>query len=111
LGHISERQQLYLTLVGDDLKLLKEFSMDWAEIKKGKFMIINGQHSMQASKDLQTEKCKEDCRKELRTWEAYIVWTLDTSELVNISEFHNSTNHLDHAQPTWGSQIISSQNV
>jgi len=111
LGHVREHLRLCLTPVDDNLDLSKESLMSWEEIKNGKFMIINGQHSLRASKDLQVEKYDDKCQKELRKWEAYIVWTLDKSKLVNISVFCNSTNHLDHAQLTWGSQIISSQNV
>jgi len=102
LGHIKERQQLCLTPVDKNKELLKVPPRKWEEVQKGNFMIINAQHSIQASKDLQQEKCSETRRTELRTWEAYIVWTLDASKLVNISEFYNLANHLEHAQPTWG---------
>ena len=32
-------------------------------------------------------------------------------KLTNISKFYNSTNHLEHAQPTWGWQLISGRNI
>ena len=41
----------------------------------------------------------------------YIVWSLDLVKLTNISKFYNSTNHLEHAQPTWGWQLISGRNI
>ena len=60
-------------------------------------MIINSQHSVIASKELQRVDFWEERRKELETWEAYIVWSLDPVQLHNISKFYNSTNHLNHA--------------
>jgi hypothetical protein len=41
----------------------------------------------------------------------YIVWDLNTVRLTQISKFYNSTNHLNHAQPTWGNQIVSKRNI
>jgi hypothetical protein len=74
-------------------------------------MIINGQHSIAASKELQFEGCGEDRRQVLQKWDAYIVWDLDPVRLIQISKFYNSTNHLNHAQPTWGNQIVSGRNI
>jgi hypothetical protein len=74
-------------------------------------MIINGQHSIAASKELQFEGCGEDRRQALQKWDAYIVWDLDPVRLTQISKFYNSTNHLNHAQPTWGNQIVSGRNI
>ena len=111
LGDIRQRQTVCLTPVDGNLKLLKRKPASWEEISDGYFMIINGQHSITASKELQGEGCGEERRKELRTWDAYIVWTLDSVQLHNISKFYNSTNHLNHAQPTWGNQIVSGRNI
>ena len=44
-------------------------------------------------------------------WDAYIVWTLDDAKLRNISSFYNCTNHLNHAKPTWGNQMISCRKI
>ena len=74
-------------------------------------MIINGQHSITASKELQISGCADESRLELAKWDAYIVWSLDPVKLTNISKFYNSTNHLQHAQPTWGWKIISERNI
>jgi hypothetical protein len=30
---------------------------------------------------------------------------------IQISKFYNSTNHLNHAQPTWSNQIVSGRNI
>ena len=92
-------------------KLLQEKPRSWNEIKAGKFMIINGQHSIIASKELQISGCGDKRRVELLKWEAYIVWSLDPVKLTNIFKFYNSTNHLKHTQPMWGWQLISGQNI
>ena len=44
-------------------------------------------------------------------WDAYIMWTLDDTKLRNISSFYNCTNHLNHAKPTWGNQMISCRKI
>lgn len=105
------RQKVYLTPVDAGGKLLKAMPETWEEIKDGKFLIINGHHSITASKELQTGGCCPERAKQLRTWSAYIDWTLDPNKLRTISRIYNFTNHLDHAQPTWGNQIISCRNI
>jgi hypothetical protein len=91
--------------------LLRTKPKDWNEIKNNKFMIINGQHSIQASKELQLEGCGEERHRALEKWDAIIVWDLDPVHLTKISKFYNMTNYLNHAQPTWGNQIVSGRNI
>jgi hypothetical protein len=74
-------------------------------------MIINGQHSIQASKELHLEGCGEERRRALEKWDVIIVWDLDPVRLTKILKFYNMTNHLNHAQPTWGNQIVSGRNI
>ena len=111
IGDEKMHQKVCLTPIDKDDKLLKEKPRSWNDIKSGKFMIINGQHSITASKELQISGCADKRRLELAKWDAYIVWSLDPVKLTNISKFYNSTNHLEHAQPTWGWQIISERNI
>ena len=111
LGDEKMRQKVCLTPIDRDSRLLREKPRSWDEIKAGKFMIINSQHSITASKELQISGCGDKRRVELSKWEAYIVWSLDPIKLTNISKFYNSTNHLEHAQPTWGWQLISGRNI
>jgi len=108
---VKQRQKVCLTLVDNKNRLLFQKPEKWEDIMNGRFMIINGQHSITASKELQQGGCGEARQKELQTWDAFIVWTLDQNKLRNISKFYNYTNHLDHAQPTWGNQIISCRNI
>ena len=44
-------------------------------------------------------------------WDAYIVWTLNDTKLRNICSFYNCTNHLNHAKPIWGNQMISYRKI
>jgi hypothetical protein len=111
MGDINQRQKICLTPVDAQGNLLRTKPKDWNEIKNNKFMIINGQHSIQASKELQLEGCGEERRKALEKWDAIIVWDLDPVRLTKISKFYNMTNHLNHAQPTWGNQIVSGRNI
>ena len=111
LGDEKMRQKVCLIPIERDSKLLQEKSRSSDEIKAGKFMIINGQHSIIASKELQIFGCGDKRCVELSKWEAYIVWSLDPVKLTNISKFYNSTNHLEHAQPTWSWQLISGRNI
>jgi hypothetical protein len=111
MGDINQRQKICLTLVDAQKNLLRTKLKDWNEIKNNKFMIINGQHSIAASKELQLEGYGEERHCALEKWDAIIVWDLDPVRLTQISRFYNLTNHLNHAQSTWGNQIISGRNI
>ena len=65
MGDEKMRQKVCLTPIDKDGKLLKEKPKSWNEIKSGKFMIINGQHSIIASKELQILGCTDKRRLEL----------------------------------------------
>ena len=111
IGDIKQLQKVCLTPVDENNRLLKEPPTSWDAIKAGKFIIINGQHSISASQELQEGGCSEPRRSELQVWDAYVVWMLDDAKLRNISGFYNCTNHLNHAKPTWGNQMISCRKI
>ena len=71
------QQKVCPTPIDRESKLLQEKPKSCNEIKAGKFMRINGQHSITASKELQISGCGDKRRVELSKWEAYIVWSLD----------------------------------
>ena len=73
LGYEKMRQKVCLIPIDRDSKLLREKLRSWNKIKASKFMIINGQHSITASKELQISGCGDKRRVELSKWEAYIV--------------------------------------
>ena len=111
IGDVKQLQKVCLTPLDENNRLVREPPTSWDAIKAGKFMIINGQHSITASQELQEGGCSEPRRSELQMWDAYIVWTLDEAKLRNISSFYNCTNHLNHAKPTWGNQMISCRKI
>ena len=47
---VKQRQKVCLTPVDSKNQLLKKKPEKWDDIKNGRFMIINGQHSITASK-------------------------------------------------------------
>jgi hypothetical protein len=53
--------------------LLRTKPKDWNEIKNNKFMIINDQHGIAASKELQLEGYGEEQHRALEKWDAIIV--------------------------------------
>ena len=85
IGDVKQLQKVCLTLVDENNRLLKEPPTSWDAIKVGKFMIINDQHSINATHELQEGGCSKPRRSELQVWDAYIVWTLDDAKLRNIS--------------------------
>ena len=111
IGDVKQLQKVCLMPVDENNALLKEPPTSWDAIKAGKFIIINGQHSITALQELQAGGCGESKRLELQLWDEYIVWTLDEAKLRNISSFYNYTNHLNHAKPIWGNQMISCRKI
>ena len=91
--------------------LLRTKLKDWNEIKNNMFMIINGQHSIAASKELQLEGYGEERHCALEKQNAIIVWDLEPIQFTQISRFYNLMNHLNHAQPMWENQIVSGRNI
>ena len=112
MGDIKQRQTICLTPCTEEGLLLEKKPESWDEIKDGMFLIINGQHSVVASRQLQLQTNLHPNRKvELQTWKAYIVWSLKKNQLVCISEWYNACNHLKHSQSTWGSNILSARSI
>ena len=112
IGYINQRQKICLTPCDDNFCLLLERPSSWEDIKNGKFLIVNGQHSMEASKFLQERlSCSEQRKAEVMEWDAYIVWSNDKNQLQSISKFYNICNGMDQAVAMWGTNIISARKV
>ena len=65
------------------------------EIKDGNFYIINGQHSVAASR-LITQAgsgVDDDVKNDFRVWSCFIVWSSDAEILRSISAYYNRINH------------------
>ena len=86
---------------------------EWKDIEKGKFFIINGQHSIEASKWMMDDANKVDKeeREHFWKWKCFVVWTKDPKKLQTISAFYNQTNHFQMTQPTWATNILGAQTV
>ena len=72
----STRQTLCVMPKGHDEKL-----DSWESVKDGEFYIINGQHTLEASKVMQSMDLDEDMLSEFRKWNCFIVWTRDKETL------------------------------
>ncbi len=85
----------------------------WEEIEDGEFYIINGQHSVEASKFMFDDKNKVDKaeRAHFKTWNCFIVWSADAEKLRCISAYYNRTNHFVAAQPSWATNILGARSV
>ena len=74
----STRQTLCVMPVG-----FNEKPTEWKDIKKGKFFIINGQHSVEASKWMMddTNKVDKEEIEHFRKWKCFVVWSNDPEKL------------------------------
>ena len=87
-------------------------SGDWEEIRKMNFKIINGQHSVAASKAMIAEKnVPETILRHFRTWDCFVVWSLDKEKLRRISAFYNRVNHFSIFKPSWATNILSARTI
>jgi hypothetical protein len=101
LRDINAKQTICLIPCDEDGNLLLLQPITWNDLKDGKFLIINGQHNISASKSLQETSVCAARREELQTWNEYIVYYLHKNKIKMILEWYNSCNHLKHLQPTF----------
>ena len=82
----STKQMLCVMPVG-----FNEKPTEWKDIEKGKFFIINGQHSVEASKWMMDDANKVDKeeREHFRKWKCFVVWSNNLEKLRTISAFYN----------------------
>ena len=84
----------------------------WDDIKDGEFIIINGQHSVAASREIITHKDTDKKLKDkLKIWPCTIVWTDDPSMTVRLSYTLNNSNSFNKFTPTWTTQILYCRRV
>ena len=104
----SMRQMLCVMPVG-----FNEKPTEWKDIEKGKFYIINSQHSVEASKWMMDDANKVDKeeREHFRKWKCFVVWSNDPEKLRTISTFYNRTNHFQVTQPSWATNILGARTV
>jgi len=80
----------------------KKVPESWDQVKDDNFYIINGQHSMVASKLMMEEgsDASDDVKKHFKTWNCFIVWSLSAEMLRTISAYYNRVNHFQTIQPS-----------
>jgi hypothetical protein len=85
--------------------------LDFNDVKAGKFWMVNGQHSVEASKRMQKMPGSERRAAKFKEWDCYVVWNLDDKIIRQISAYYNRVNHLSNYMPTWATNIISARSV
>ena len=85
----------------------------WEEIKDGDFYIINGQHSVAASRLITQvgSGADDDVKNDFRMWSCFIVWSSDAEILRSISAYYNRINHFQMIQPSWATNILGVRTV
>ena len=76
MDDINQRQMICFTPCTEEGLLLHKKLESWDEIKDGMFLIINKQHSITTSKQLQQSDLRDGKKDELQMWKAYFVWSL-----------------------------------
>ena len=108
LMNMPDRSQKQTLCVMPDMEFKPT---DESEMQDCDFFIINGQHSVAASKAMIQGNVPEAIRKDFRTWHCFIVWTKDIEKLRKISAFYNRVNHLTPFKPTWATNILAARSV
>ena len=85
----------------------------WEEIKDGDFYIINGQHSVAASRLIRQvgSGADNDVKNDFCVWSCFIVWSSDAEILRSISTYYNRINHFQMIQPSWATNILGARTV
>ena len=86
----------------------------WPTIEKGDFWLIDGQHSVEASKKIQTRTDWADPnnqKEKLKVWKAMVVWSDDDTKLSDISRYFNMGNKKKAYQCSWIRNIMASRAV
>jgi nicotinic acid mononucleotide adenylyltransferase len=103
----NQRQKICLNPVNEQRNLLKAKPKDRSEIKNKKFMIINGQDSI-AALDQRVWGRNVSCFGEVGRVYCEGPGPQSTHSNIQVLQLNK---HLNHAQPTWGNQIVSGKNI
>ena len=104
----STKQTLCVMPIGQDRRPTK-----WDEIKNSLFYIINGQHSVAASRLMMEDDSgiDDDTKKHFESWKCFVVWSEDADKLRSISAYYNRVNHFQAIQPSWATNILGARIV
>ncbi len=86
----------------------------WPQIEKGDFWLIDGQHSVEAAKQIQTKIEWDDPnnqKEKLKKWKALVVWDSDDTRLSDISRYFNRGNKTKAYQASWVRNCMASRAV
>ena len=97
----TTRQILYI------MPQTQEKPTSFRDIEDGNFWIINGQHSVEASKTMQGMDVPQSTREFFQKWNCFIVWTRSKEKLRKISAYYNRVNHFSSFKPTWSTNILA----
>jgi hypothetical protein len=86
---------------------LKRKPTTWEEIQSMDFFAINGQHSVEAAKELIADP-RFKRGEAMKIWEAVVVWAPPGSDFVlqSISRYYNEANKINPWKPSWVANII-----
>ena len=85
---------------------------NWAEVSKGEFWIIDGQHTLEAARIiLQNPLYEHELKGDLQYWKAFVVWSQDWNRLRKISKFLNSGNKIKAFEASWAANIVAASDV
>ena len=87
----------------------QEKPTSFRDIEDGNFWIINGQHSAEASKTMQSMDVPQSTREFFQKWNCFIVWTRSKEKLRKISAYYNHVNHFSSFKPTWSTNILAAR--
>ena len=87
----------------------QEKPTSFRDIEDRNFWIINGQHSVEASKTMQGMDVPQSTREFFQKWNCFIVWTKSKEKLRKISAYYNCVNHFSSFKPTWSTNILAAR--
>ena len=87
----------------------QEKPTSFRDIEGGNFWIINGQHSVEASKSMQGMDVPQSTREFFQKWNCFIVWTRSKEKLRKISAYYNRVNHFNSFKPMWSTNILAAR--
>jgi hypothetical protein len=79
------------------------------DIVNGMFFIINGQHSVGASINMQTSSLPPKPIQPFTSWNCFIVWSKKKTRLRQILGYYNRCNHFSIFKPTWTTNVLGAR--
>lgn len=93
---VPSKKMTLCAMPQDLLQMPKSFE----EVALGKIWMINGQHSIEASKRMKTFLGAEEKAKKFQIWDCYVVWNVNQRIIRKILAFYNQVNHFQNYRPT-----------